>query len=365
MEIADLPTPALLLDLDVLEANVRHMAERAEELGVRLRPHVKTHKCVEAARLQRRAGAAGITVSTLHEARVFADAGFDDLIWAFPVIPGRVEEAAEVAGRARLGLVVDGVEAAEHLEETRHRFPVRVAVDCGGGREGIPPGSPALVETARAVYSSETLELDGLLTHSGQAYRADGPEGLAAAAEEERSAMVRAAGRLRDAGVPVPTVSVGSTPAMSGARNLEGVDEARPGNYAFHDRTQVELGACGPEDVALTVAATVISTRPDAGHAVVDAGALALSVDPGPGDPSAPPHMGAVFRDYVAGELRDDLRLVSLSQEHGVLSRSLPWGERVRILPNHACLTAACFDRYHVVRGNDVVDVWEIHRGRS
>lgn len=365
MEIGDLPTPALLLDLDVLEANVEGMARRARELGVRLRPHVKTHKCLEVAGLQREAGASGITVSTLREARVFADAGFDDLTWAFPVVPGRVEEAADVAGRARLGLVVDGPEAVELLERAGRRFPVWVAVDCGGGREGIPPGAPELVETARAVADSDRLELDGLLTHSGQAYRADGPEGLAAAAEEERSAMVRAAGRIRGAGVPVPAVSVGSTPAMSRARDLGGVDEARPGNYVFHDRTQVELGACDVEDAALTVLATVISSRPDAGHAVVDAGALALSVDPGPADASSPPNLGAVFRDYGASELHGDLRLVSLSQEHGVLSRPLPWGERVRVLPNHACLTAACFDRYHVVRGEEVVDVWEIHRGRS
>lgn len=365
MEIDDVPTPALLLDLDVLEANVERMARRARELDVRLRPHVKTHKCLEAARLQRKAGAAGITVSTLHEARVFAGAGFDDLTWAFPVIPGRLDEAAEVADRARLGLVVDGPEAVGLLRDAGHRFPVWIAVDCGGGREGIDPGAPELLDTARAVAASGTLDLDGLLTHSGQAYRAEGPAGLAESAEEERTAMVRAAARVRDAGVPVPAVSVGSTPAMSRARDLEGVDEARPGNYAFHDRTQLRLGACGPEDVALTVLATVVSSRPDAGHSVVDAGALALSVDPGPGDASDPPHMGAVFRDYGAGELHDDLRLVSLSQEHGVLSRPLPWGERVRIMPNHACLTAACFDRYHVVRGGEVVDVWEIHRGRS
>lgn len=365
VRIDDLSTPALLLDLDVLERNVERMARRARRLRVRLRPHLKTHKCPEVARLQADAGASGFTVSTLHEARVFADAGFDDFTWAFPVGPGRVDEVVELADRVRLGVVVDGREATELLASAGAGLPVWIAVDCGGGREGLAPEDPELIAVARAIDASADLRLDGLLTHSGQAYRAEGPDGLARAAEEERESMVRAAGRLRDAGVPVPTVSVGSTPAMSRARDLEGVDEARPGNYVFHDHTQVRLGACGVEDVALTVLATVVSSRPETGHAVVDAGALALSVDRGPEHLLPQPSMGEVYRDHGAGELHDDLRLTSLSQEHGVLSRPLPWGERVRILPNHSCLAAACFDRYHVVRGDEVVDRWRVRRGRS
>jgi D-serine deaminase-like pyridoxal phosphate-dependent protein len=366
--IHDLPTPALLLDLDVLERNLDHMAARADELGVRLRPHIKTHKCIEIGRLQRESGARGITVSTLEEARAFAAAGFDDMTWAFPVIPGRIEEAAVLDdGPARLRLVVDGPEAVRLLERSGHPFHVWIKVDCGYGRAGVDPRSPRLVELADALASSSTLAFDGLLTHSGQAYHARGREGLAAAAEEERSVMVAAADRLRAAGTEVPAVSVGSTPAMSAARDLEGVDEARPGNYAFYDHTQVVLGSCAPSDCALTVAATVVSSQPGADHCVVDAGALALSADPGPGgrDGSGPRSMGEILADGESGTLRADARLISLSQEHGVVRGRLPHGTRVRVVPNHSCLTAACFDAYHVVVGEEVVDHWLIHRERT
>lgn len=363
MKIHDLPTPALLLDLDVLEANLRRMARRAEELGVRLRPHVKTHKCVEVGRMQREAGAEGITVATLEEARVFADAGFRDMTWAFPVIPSRIPEAAELGEQVRLGVVAEHPGAVERLEEAGHAFPVWIEVDCGYGRSGVTPDSRRLLELGRAVAGSPRLELAGLLTHSGQAYHARTDAELAEAAEEERSAMVEAAERLRSAGIPVPVLSVGSTPGMAGARSLEGVDEARPGNYALYDYTQAVIGSCGVEDVAVTVLATVVSSRPEVGRSVVDAGALALSKDPGPAD--APRDtMGEIFRDYGERELHEEARVVSLSQEHGIVGAPLPYGEKVRILPNHSCLTVACFDEFHVVRGDEVVDRWRIHRGR-
>lgn len=364
--IHDLATPALLVDLEVLQANLDRMASHASELGVRLRPHVKTHKCLEIGRLQREAGAAGITVSTLEEARAFARAGFGDMTWAFPVIPGRIEEAAAIDDRARLRVTVDGLGAVDALEASGHPFHVWIEIDCGYGRSGVGPRGPALVDLATRVSESSRLAFDGILTHSGQGYHARGREALAAVAEEERSVMASAAERLRAEGLEVPSVSVGSTPAMSAARSLDGVDEARPGNYAFFDGTQVVLGSCGAADCALTVAATVVSSQPGTDRCVVDAGALALSVDAGPdprpGDP--PRSMGRIYEDYRAGALRDDARLVSLSQEHGIVEGRLPHGTRVRILPNHSCLAAACFDAYHVVVGEEVVDRWPIHRER-
>ncbi len=363
MTLDDIPTPALLLDLDVLESNLEAMAERCRSLDVRLRPHVKTHKCPEIGRLQLEAGAAGITVATLEEARAFAAAGFDDLTWAFPVVPGRLEEARAVEEEhgARLRLLVDHRDAVDRLEALGHPFHVWLEVDCGYGRTGVDPGGEELLALAGALEASPTLAFDGLLTHSGQAYAARGADALAAAAEQERSVMVGAAERLRAEGVPVRAVSVGSTPAMSHARDLAGVDEARPGNYALYDRTQAHFGACGVDDVAVAVLATVVSSRPAAGRSVVDAGALALSKDAGPDD--APPAMGRVFADYGRREL-GGARLASLSQEHGIVDAALPWGERVRILPNHACLTVACHDRFHVLRGDRVLGSWPIHRER-
>jgi D-serine deaminase-like pyridoxal phosphate-dependent protein len=361
--IHDLPTPALLLDLDVLEANLRAMAARTRELGVRLRPHVKTHKCVEIALGQRELGAEGIAVSTLHEARVFADAGFDDITWAFPVIPGRIPEAAELARRVRLGVVVDSAEAVEALAAADAPFAAWLKVDCGNGRAGVLPGSPDAIELPSRIAATPGLEFAGLLSHSGQAYRARSPGHVRRIAQAERDLVVELAGRLRDAGVPVPGISVGSTPSMAYVRDLAGVTEARPGNYALHDFTQVALGSCGPADCAVTVLASVVSSRPDRRTAVVDAGALALSADPGPAHLGRRSY-GEIFAENARGTLRQNARLVSLSQEHGVVSGRLPFGARVRILPNHSCLAVACFDAFLVVRGEDVLDRWTIHRGR-
>ncbi len=363
MRAADLATPALLLDLDRLEANLVAMAERCRRLGVRLRPHVKTHKCVEIARRQRELGAVGLTVSTLEEAAAFEAAGFQDLTWALPVPLSRLAEARTLAARVTLRLLVDTSEAVDALEAAGFPFHVFLKVDCGYHRSGVDPARPEALELARRLARSRRLRFAGLLTHSGHAYRARGRAELAAVAEQERSVMASFAERLRGEGLPVPEVSVGSTPALSAATHLDGVTEARPGNYVFYDRMQVGLGACRVEDCALTVLASVVSSPPGADHSVVDAGALALSKDPGL--PFAePPSLGEVFADVEGGPLAPDLRLVSLSQEHGVLSGRRRLGERLRILPNHSCLAAACFDRYHVVKGGEVVDVWSIHRQR-
>jgi D-serine deaminase-like pyridoxal phosphate-dependent protein len=376
----DLPTPALLVDLDRLEANLSRMQERCDRLGVALRPHVKTHKCVEIGRMQQELGAHGFTVSTLAEARAFADAGFSDLTWAFPAVPSRLGEAVALARQVTLRLTVDGPEAAARVEtaarEAGLRLHVFLEIDCGDHRSGVDAttaeGAERALGLAHAIAASPHLAFDGLLTHAGHAYAAGSRTEAAAVAEQERSVAAALAGRLRAAGVEVPTVSVGSTPgmtALSEPGDLAGVTEARPGNYAYFDATQVAIGSCAVRDCALTVLATVVSSQPGAGHAVIDAGALALSKDTGPAGEvdGAPAGMGRIYRDHAAGVLDPELRVTSVSQEHGVLSaplRHLPHGTRVRILPNHSCLTNACFDAVHAVRGNEVVDTWKVHRGR-
>ncbi len=361
--IHELPTPALLLDLDVLERNLRRMSERAASFGVAMRPHIKTHKSLEVAGMQRSLGIAGITVSTLYEARVFADHGFSDLTWAFPVILTRLDEVRELADRTTLRLVVDSPEALAALERLGRPLHIWLKVDCGYHRAGVDPASPLAVELARRLAGSPVLIFDGLLSHSGHAYDGPGREEIVAAAEEERGVMAGFAERLREEGIAVPAVSVGSTPAMSVVERLDGVTEVRPGNYCFYDFTQVMLGSCGVGDCAVTVLASVVSCRPGDGRCVVDAGALALSKDRGPDLPERP-SMGEVFADYEAAALDHEARLLSLSQEHGILSVPRPVGSRVRVLPNHSCLTAAHFDEYAVVRGDEVVDRWRIWRGR-
>ncbi|HEX9729073.1 MAG TPA: alanine racemase [Gemmatimonadales bacterium] len=359
--IDDLPTPALLLDLDRLETNIEHMAAKCRALGVSLRPHVKTHKCIEVADRQRAAGATGITVSTLAEAHVFAGRGYDDITWAFPFILNRVAEAGRLARDITLRVTIDSEAAFEAIEDSTHPFHVWIKIDCGYHRAGLDPSTPAPLALARRIRESATLAFDGFLTHGGHAYHAASLDAIRHIAEDERRAVAdlraQCAGRGADVGA-----SVGSTPTLSVVEHLDGVTEARPGNYAFYDGQQAALGACQMTACALSLLASAVSS-PGRGHSVIDAGALALSKDAGPSP--AGPAMGRVFADYAAGTLRDDAVLTSLSQEHGIVSAALTVGERVRLLPNHACLAAACFDEYHVVRGDQVVDRWPIHRRRE
>ncbi|WP_419936401.1 alanine racemase [Candidatus Palauibacter sp.] len=360
-DLSGLPTPALVLDLDVLENNLRVMQERADALGVRLRPHVKTHKCVEIAERQRAGAARGITVSTLAEARVFAEAGFDDILWAFPLNLSRVGEAAELSREIELGVTVDSHAAVAALETAAARFSVWLEIDCGYGRSGVPHDSDRVVEVAARIARADRLTLRGCLTHAGHAYAADSPAAIAAVAEEERQAMVDAGRALRAAGIEPGTLSLGSTPGMSRVETLAGVDEARPGNYALYDYSQTRLGSCSVRDCAVTVLSTVVSAGGGSSGSIADCGALALSKDLGPDDP---PHYGRLFLDLAGGELGDD-RVTSVSQEHGRISGRSAVGEKIRVLPNHACLTVAQFDHFDVVRGRRVVDRWKIRRTRD
>ncbi len=357
MDLDGIPTPALVVDLDKLEGNIGSMAARAERLGVSLRPHIKTHKCTEIGHLQAEAGARGIAAATLGEAEAFADSGFDDITWAVPLSLSRIPQALALAQRINLGVLVDSAQAVQGLAATGHPFKTWIKLDCGYGRAGIDPGGDAAERLARMITSAG-LRFAGMLSHSGDAYDHDTVEGRAAVAEEERRVQVEVAERMRGAGHEVPALSVGSTPSMTAVRNLAGVTEARPGNYAYFDLMQVRLGSCSVADCALTVVSSVVSSRRD--HAVLDAGALALSQDPG----LPPATMGAIYDDYEAATLRDDLQVVSLSQEHGKLSLSQPVGRRLRILPNHSCLTAACFPECYAVRGQRVVDRWRVWNGR-
>jgi D-serine deaminase-like pyridoxal phosphate-dependent protein len=374
--LADVPTPAAVLDLDVLERNVVRMADKARTLGVALRPHAKTHKCIEVARLQQERGAQGLTVATLAEARAFADAGFADVTWAVPVVPGRLDEVVELARRLTFRVLVESEVAADAVAraaaEARVPLHVWIEIDTGQHRTGVDPASPLAEGLARRLATTPSLIFDGILTHAGQGYGAPDRAELERAAATERDVMVELAKRLRRAGVPVPGVSIGSTPTMAAVTDLTGVTEIRPGNYVFNDFVQVAGGVCAPEDCAYSVLATVISHQPGADHAVVDAGALSLSKDLGPSDPARRRGYGPLLRGLVGGELDPVLQVRGVTQEHGIVAGDasadvegrLAVGDKVRILANHSCLSAALFDEYWVVRGEDVVDRWRIWRGR-
>ena len=373
MHIEELPTPCAVVDLDRLDRNCERMSERLLSLGVRLRPHVKTHKCVEAARLQVRGHFGGVTVSTLAEARAFAAAGFADITYAVPIAPARIAEAAELARRVeRLGLLVDHESVVGELEACAAaqgvRMRVLLKVDCGYHRAGVDPAAESSVALAARLARSQYLDFAGILTHAGHAYRARDAADAATAAVQERDVMVAFAVRLREAGIEVAEVSVGSTPTMCAATDLTGVTEARPGNYAFFDAFQTAIGSCTLADAAFFVLATVIGSYPARGELLLDAGALALSKDEGPRHVDAECGYGVLVHP-LSRRPRRGLRLVALSQEHGQVRGAAetvaaqPIGTKVMVVPNHSCLAAALHERFAVVCGETVVDEWRPVRG--
>jgi D-serine deaminase-like pyridoxal phosphate-dependent protein len=374
VHVDDLHTPYLAIDLDRLEANAAAMRDRCHELGVRLRPHVKTTKCVEAARIQLGGSHGPITVATLAEARGFAVAGFTDVTYAVPTAPTTARELCRLAGELeRLRLDVDHPAAVDALESAaRHagmRLELMLEVDCGDHRCGVDPSAPASVELAHRIADSPVLAFAGILTHPGHSYRARRREDAARVADHERDTVVAFADRLRASGVEVGEVSIGSTPTVMAASDLDGVTEVRPGNYVVFDAFQAAIGSCTFDEVACSVVTEIRGVYPDRGELVVDAGALALSVDPGPRHVDADCGFG-VPCDLESGRPIPGMRVVKLSQEHAVVrsdgtfdvTRLAP-GDRLRIVPNHSCLAIACHEVLHVVRGSRVVDEWFPIRG--
>jgi len=336
------------------------MANRCTELGVALRPHVKTHKCIEIGEYQRAFGAEGITVSTLAEARAFAEHGFDDIVWAYPIQINRIPEAGLLADEIKLGVVADSLNAIEALDKSGLPLAVHLKIDCGYHRAGLDPKGHELIRVASWASQSKNLECGGLLSHSGHSYHS---RDVKAVADDERKVILKTKERLKRAGMDVCKVSIGSTPAMRAVEDLSGIDEVRPGNYALFDYDQLHMGSCNIEDCAVSVITTVISTHSHLEHSIIDAGALALGKDLGPSRPNNPVY-AKVYKDYEAGLLYDDLNVVGLSQEHGKINSNLNHDQKLRLLPNHSCLTVAHFDSMYVAEGEQVVDQWKIWRNR-
>ena len=342
------------------------MRDKALRSGTAFRPHVKTHKTVEVARLQHGGGWGAITVSTLAEAEFFAKGGFRDITYAVPIAPEKLPRVAALAQRIeRLNVLIDSEAALRAIEEL-HRahgssFDVFLKVDCGYHRAGVDPADPDSARLAIAIAESPAVHFQGLLTHAGHSYHARDVEEIRRIAAEEATCLTRFRALLGEEFDEV-TRSIGSTPTLSVIDDFSGADEVRPGNYVFYDAFQAAIGACAPADVAVSVLTTVIGSYPERQTAIVDAGALALSKDLGPDH--LDPNFG--YGDVCDINLRPlPAKLIALSQEHGKLeSRAhLPVGTRLRIVPNHSCLTAAMYDVYHAVDGGRVVGEWRPVRG--
>jgi D-serine deaminase-like pyridoxal phosphate-dependent protein len=347
--LEELPTPAVLIGLDVLERNVAAMQADARAAGVKLRPHAKTHKSPEVARLQLAAGAVGLTLAKTSEAEVFARLGFDDIFLAYPVFGAdKARRLLVLDGMIHLSVGADSVEGARSLGDVfaaaGRRLRIRLKIDCGYGRVGVPP--ERAVETAREIAELPGIALEGLFTHGGQGYASQSPQEAERAAGDEARAVIAAAEAVRAAGLPADEVSLGSTPTARAAMAFRGATECRPGTYVYNDLSQVTLGSCRLEDCAMTVLATVVSV-PAPDRAVVDAGSKTLSNDPLHPRPGG---HGAV--------LGHASRLARLSEEHGVIAVEagdvFRVGDRVRILPNHACQVSNLHDRLVAVRAGRV-----------
>jgi D-serine deaminase-like pyridoxal phosphate-dependent protein len=370
MEI--IKTPSLIVDYQRMKRNAEAMTKRAKSLNVTLRPHVKTHRCLEIARLQTENNFGGIMVSTLSEAHFFAKNGFSDITYGVPIERGKFAEAIAIAKNIeRFSVLTDDAETVNELNKTAKlenaKINVFVKIDVGYHRCGVEPHTPETFEIPRLISDSSNLNFAGILTHAGHSYHADTTEKLLKVAQSEKDLMRNLADNLRNKGLEVPTVSIGSTPTLSVINDLTGITEFRAGNYIFYDAFQATLGSCSFEDCALTVLAAVIHRDSTRKKIVVDAGAVALSKDRGAVEFDANCGYGRVY-DLAGNDL--NLRVGSLSQEHGEIFvtdekifDSLKVGSRVRILANHSCLTALQHSHYHVLDDGKIVNRWEINRG--
>lgn len=365
MRLSDLETPRLVLDAGRMEANVARLKSRLAALGVRLRPHVKTCKSIEVARGLMATPAGPVTVSTLKEAEQFLEHGVTDILYAVGIAPGKLDHVQSLRERgADLAVVVDSVEAAQAVAARGAGIPALIEIDCDGHRAGVKPGHPLLLDIAKAL--ARGARPLGVMTHAGDSYNCRTTDAIADMAEQERGAVARSAAVLRSGGYACPVVSVGSTPTATFARSLEGVTEVRAGVFVFHDLVMAGLGVCRVEDIAISVLATVIGHQREKGWIITDGGWMAMSRDRGTARQAVDQGYGLVCDE--SGRPVDDLVVADANQEHGIVARRggapldvsrYPVGTRLRILPNHACATAAQHDAYHVVRdGPGIVARW-------
>jgi D-serine deaminase-like pyridoxal phosphate-dependent protein len=363
MDLDQLQTPSLILDRSRLMRNLTRMRDRVRAHAVAFRPHLKTAKSAAVARLATEDGALGITVSTLAEAEYFAAHEFRDITLAVGLTCPKLERAADLVNQGiGMTLLTDDPETAAAIGSHPAPFRALVEIDSGERRGGVGPESGALLIVARALGP----KLAGVLTHGGHSYGGRSIADMQRMAEEERRAVTTAAERLRAAGLSCDVVSVGSTPTATHATRWDGVTEVRAGVYMFQDLFQAEIQSCGRDDIALTVLASVIGRRPGENAVLLDAGSLALSKDRSTEGTAHDAGYGLVW-GIDGSPVYGECRIVRTYQEHGIAvgESPLPFdelkvGARVRVAPNHACLTAAAYDRYHVVDGGEViVDVWD------
>ena len=368
--IREIETPAALVDVQRMQANISRMQARMTALGVKFRPHVKTSKSLPVVQAQVAAGAQGITVSTLKEAEQFFAAGIDDILYAVCISPDKLPKVLQLRNQGcLLTIITDSVQGAEAIVAfgNAHQvvFDVWIEIDVDGHRSGIAPQADELLLVAQTLLDGG-MRLGGVMAHAGSSYEFDRAEDLARVAEQERAGTVQAAQRLRAAGFACNEVSIGSTPTALSFDALAGVTEVRAGVYVFFDLVMHNVGVCALDDLALSVLTTVIGHQVEKGWAIVDAGWMAMSRDRGTQQQRHDFGYGQVCDEH--GVPLTGLLMVGANQEHGIvgcadaiaadISERLPIGTRLRILPNHACATAAQHPEYKALQTDGQVQVW-------
>ncbi|WP_133646219.1 DSD1 family PLP-dependent enzyme [Paraburkholderia flava] len=369
--LSSIETPALLLERGRMDANIARMRTHLASLGVRMRPHVKTNKSIDATGRLFDGGTGPITVSTLREARYFFEHGLTDILYGVAIAPNRFAQAEElIRAGAKLKLVLDSVETAALLADYARAhaqpFDVLLEIDCDGHRSGLPPTSPLIVDIARTLQAGG-IDVQGVMTHAGNSYDSRSTDEILRYAGQERDAVVAAVQLLRNAGFAAPVVSVGSTPTALFADDLTGVTEVRAGVFVFFDLVMAGLGVCRQADIAVSVLTSVIGHQQEKGWTIVDAGWMALSRDRGTAKQAVDQGYGVVCG--VDGTPLDDLIVIAANQEHGIIARRpgssdgaptthFPVGTQLRILPNHACATSAQHAGYHVLDAQQEVAYW-------
>lgn len=369
MNLHTLDTPALILDEAKMDANIARMRDKAQALGVTLRPHLKTSKCWEVAKRQLWTPEGPATVSTLKEAEEFAAHGVKDMIYAVGIAPQKLHRVAALLRQGvDLKIILDNVDSARAVsrfcQEEHLPIKVMIEIDCDGHRSGLKPQSAEILEVAAALAAP--AKLVGVLTHAGGSYDVDTHEALLIRSRAERDGICHAAQMLRDAGHDISIVSVGSTPTALTDEDLTGVTELRAGVYVFFDLFQAGVGICKPEDIALSLLVTVIGHQLEKGWVITDGGWMALSRDRGTANQKVDQGYGLVCD--INGQIIDGLWVSGANQEHGIISarnpkgfdpKQFPIGTRLRILPNHACSTGAQHPCYYVVNNSlEVKDRW-------
>ncbi|KAJ7322075.1 hypothetical protein JRQ81_018362 [Phrynocephalus forsythii] len=364
--LEELPSPAFTVDIDVAKKNVQRMQERCRDLGVALRPHMKTHKTLEGGELMTGGTRRGIVVSTLAEARFFADGGFDDILYAYPLPFDKVEECGALAERLEaFHVLVDSPDALALLKRRPlghgKCWKVWLKIDCENGRAGLRPCDPAALDLVKLIAGGAT-ELAGVYAHCGNSYGAHGVSEIQSVARATTTQTLQFVDTLQNAGLPCPVSSIGSTPSCScPVPEMGQLSEVHPGNYIFYDVQQMMIGSCQLEDIAVRVLTRVIGHYPHRNQLLVDCGWTGLSLH----------SLGQLPTGYALVEGHPELKLVGMTQEHGKIEplkgrldfAKFPLGSLLRLLPYHACATAAMHPLYYVHSGGQVVATWKPTRG--